>query len=591
MQEEIARIEADARVALGGIADAAIQGKEFERLRRWGLGFQSGGIRGVDMLNGEDLWMIAHLYFDVGDFHSGYALLGRAADHQERYLRLLEAAVANPRRSDSRKMLEQLGLVGAGSVSAHPRAVDQARLMLSGMRDQLSTLKTDLTGEHLGPFYSQRPFRLYMEDTLRRDIDHQLDADRGDAELLVFLRAYINKVSDGNATHLDDLEVADMEYVRRLWSLPERFNTKDRLIWHLTKGPNRFERRDSRNEVMAMVADTGTWRDIRISGIAAVPEFKTSSLSLKRAETSDDVRRLWRGLILDETYHSAGSIPEGGPRNVKLVIAAGEEALRGLIVDGGEPILLRALDCVAQSRNLYRETYPGGAERGYRDGAPLWFGVRLRTRRGQDFVDCCAALPLDVGSKARVPHRILEDAYRAEAWPDWLASTEPPPVVDWSSAAISSERAQGATRPRGNTPALSDVLRSVSCDHRSATWAPGKLFEEPGSAAYRSAMADTAILSCPACLNRRVAMLPAHRLPDGHELLAAAHKDPQRYLDLQYGAETLSGAKANRASTIDELRTRDGIASLDPSSYAPLTAEAPRGGRRVRSVGDAMRRH
>lgn len=590
---ELARAEAAARTTLREISAAVEAGERHDFMKHWEVGYhRGGGILGDERQPAEDLWSLAHMHIDAGDSAHGRRTLERAARHQERHIELFAEAVAHPRRKASQGLLQELNMVGSGAPAMRQRFLDARRTDLELIREQLAMSDQELSKlRKTRPFTFHRPLALALARRFSGEMRDQIDAGRGDDELLLFVRGYATRIADGGPSHMDDLERSEVDYLRRLVLLPSKFRADGDIAVVLT--PGTAERAgDTGRDLKEAVVRHGAWRGINVAGVSPAPERNIAQLMLPRAESDMQIRRLWRGLLSDMPFHASRTPPSTGRRRLQTVVAATHDAVAALIADGAEPIVLRASSVAKLRDHHYETTYPEGADEDT-DGAQLWAGARLRAKQDDVQVECCAAFPLGVSTKARFPHSILNDGLsRVEEWPEWLPVDDPTlAVVHWSSAAVAGYGGHGEEPAWANAPALSDVLGPPACDHRGATWAPGTPYQECGAnwGPRRPRTPDTAVLSCPSCLNRRVATVPAHRLPDDHPQLAAARKNEDDYLDLQHAAEVLAGQSATRAGSIDELRARDGLADPDPQAYAQ-TPELPRPARTSRRmIGMAAR--
>lgn len=145
---------------------------------------------------------------------------------------------------------------------------------------------------------------------------------------------------------------------------------------------------------------------------------------------------------------------------------------------------------------------------------------------------------------------------------------------EWNGKSIGlAERAVGQMAPAKET------LGPDICDHSGASeWVP-KFSLAPN-------ICDTLTLRCSRCLRTRVASVPLHRLPPEHPVAARwleAHG--AAYLELEAAHSLLAGKRL--CQSIEDLRSRDGMASLDPAAYAS-GVDRPRAS--VSSVSAAMRR-
>lgn len=123
---------------------------------------------------------------------------------------------------------------------------------------------------------------------------------------------------------------------------------------------------------------------------------------------------------------------------------------------------------------------------------------------------------------------------------------------------------------------MDELLGPDECDHRAGGW-------------RLSAGKDTAILGCPSCLRRRVAVVPLHRLPREHPLWAQAGHGEETYLRMERAARVLAGAPdPGERARISDLLAAEGAADLDPAAYtqAPVRKVA----RVRRSLADTLAR-
>jgi hypothetical protein len=188
------------------------------------------------------------------------------------------------------------------------------------------------------------------------------------------------------------------------------------------------------------------------------------------------------------------------------------------------------------------------------DQAALWVGARLWAMgpvRPLAFVATLALGPMRVDPSRRgVPSDLLAEVVgRVEALELGIGA---PTVAEWGWAAPPCRRV--ALPPAEQAiPPLDEVLGPDPCTHAEARWEP-------------NAGSDALVLACPACRRRRVALIPAHRLPHGHPLLAAARWDEARYLARERAWAELAGDRGRAAwmadHTLDELRDADGVAGL-----------------------------
>lgn len=99
---------------------------------------------------------------------------------------------------------------------------------------------------------------------------------------------------------------------------------------------------------------------------------------------------------------------------------------------------------------------------------------------------------------------------------------------------------------------LDDLLGIDSCRHEGARWRDGGHGE--------------ALLSCRRCFRGAAAVVPRHRLPDGHPLAVTPDQETG-YLREHAAHASLAGDPAPEGD-LAALRTRDGLASLNPADYA-----------------------
>lgn len=114
-----------------------------------------------------------------------------------------------------------------------------------------------------------------------------------------------------------------------------------------------------------------------------------------------------------------------------------------------------------------------------------------------------------------------------------------------------------------------------SCAHRSGTWAP-------------TADGDALRLSCKDCTRESLAVVPRHRLPTAGGLSRLGPLEESRYLARQRFHAILQGGVESAAS-FEQMRTRDGLASLDPADYAIGSASGHRGAARAGDLRAAFR--
>lgn len=130
-------------------------------------------------------------------------------------------------------------------------------------------------------------------------------------------------------------------------------------------------------------------------------------------------------------------------------------------------------------------------------------------------------------------------------------------------------------------PSLADHLGPDVCDHPGAAW--GALDRDGPD------HPDTAALSCPRCLRRRLAVVPLHRLPD-RVPPAAGDFDQQAYLRQERIHAHLRGDRRSIAS-FEQLRHRDGLVEMRASAYAIDERQRVGHNRALpRTIADAMSR-
>lgn len=98
-----------------------------------------------------------------------------------------------------------------------------------------------------------------------------------------------------------------------------------------------------------------------------------------------------------------------------------------------------------------------------------------------------------------------------------------------------------------------DILGHDTCRHEEARW-------------DSETLQDALVLRCSACRRERIAVVPAHRLPEGHTIARNAERHEIAYLQGERARAALNG-QTLREESIADLRARDGVASLDPRDY------------------------
>jgi hypothetical protein len=127
--------------------------------------------------------------------------------------------------------------------------------------------------------------------------------------------------------------------------------------------------------------------------------------------------------------------------------------------------------------------------------------------------------------------------------------------------------------PRITGPA-SSVLGPDTCAHTHAAW-------------KRAARPDAHILICDDC-HRRVAVVPAHRLPDDDERLRTLDRERHARREWVYQRLFDPQRAPREPLSFDALRSRDGVASLNPSDYASQADTAAQAAR-ITSAGHLLR--
>lgn len=107
------------------------------------------------------------------------------------------------------------------------------------------------------------------------------------------------------------------------------------------------------------------------------------------------------------------------------------------------------------------------------------------------------------------------------------------------------------------TPSTRKLLGRELCRHQNGIWEANH---------HDGAL----VLRCDDCQSPRVACVPFHRLPEGHELLRKINRPD--YIKAERAYAALEGADPDSVpDSISALRSRDGVASLDASAYGPTT--------------------
>lgn len=101
---------------------------------------------------------------------------------------------------------------------------------------------------------------------------------------------------------------------------------------------------------------------------------------------------------------------------------------------------------------------------------------------------------------------------------------------------------------------LADLVGDERCEHPEGAWSLDETV-------------DALELNCPSCLHRRLAVVPLHRLPDGHPLLPAP-AEQRAYLERLLRRSPEEGPQ-DAPESFDQLRARDGIvSSMAPADHA-----------------------
>lgn len=166
--------------------------------------------------------------------------------------------------------------------------------------------------------------------------------------------------------------------------------------------------------------------------------------------------------------------------------------------------------------------------------------------------------------------RVVAGQLRQLGWPSGAAPFVEP---DWSGAALAGFGAFGD--PPVRLPvigALSGLAGYDSCRHQNGIW----------NGEARGALT----LGCPDCLRERIAVVPAHRLPETHTVAQLAARQESDYMAAERARAALEGRELT-AQTIAELRAGERLAPLDPTAYAQPLPPNPQ---RAMSLRQAMRR-
>lgn len=429
--------------------------------------------------------------------------------------------------------------------------------------------------------------------------DERLSSD----DVRRFVSEYCRRTDSDNPDDVLGVSASRIDLLRLMARLPWRLGTGEYAANDLVDnigrayGYSAFASQKRRDRLDGLRVDFMRSRTAGTDGY--IEKSRPDAFTVERADSREQLQVRWRGLVRDAGYHIGATDP-GGP--LAVTVSCTREVLSDLVADGAELMVLsrdiHEPTSGRGSRVMRPSVCEGSETSGNRSLRRLALAARLETTVDGRQVECRAIVTLDqqIRKSDADPKATVERVRASTIWPPSADDDASVQVVEWSGAAVCPMETRRATGGASSRP-MEQVLGDGSCSHGRAEWVSDGISKyEMSSRVMRwdDIVDDSLVLSCPCCLRRRVASVPAHRLPDDHHLLRTIRKNEGQYLDAQHAHEMFAGdVTANRALSIDELRARDGIVSLDLARYAtaPTTVtRPPRPVSQIRTIGDAMRR-
>lgn len=536
--------------------------------------------------------VIAATYMQAGEHPAGRRLLQEAANAHAAFLREFEAAMARPRTRVAREFFAGMNLTDRDVRNFRLRQTQSLNTTFANalaQTDADALIAAALAGKQL-PSYWIIGGRLAGD--LRRVLADPAVSWRDTKR---YLGEYTKRYGLQPGMAIDAMGEDDIDVARLLTHVPERLGVGNYLRRALGQRAwvHDFSPFEVRHGLAVMRAALGRSRQagpdrLEIRGRAGKRQV------IATADSKEQLRLRWGGLVRDAAFHAGRPDVD---RHAAMIVTATctRQVLEELIADGAHPIVLDRGDATPWSTVRNQEPVAvsvlEGADastgRGWRR---VFVGASYRTTIGGREVECRAVVP--VATQARIGRGPIRHARASAQWPAGIDDETTVSGDTWDGAAVALASGEG---PGPQRPA-EELFGDGSCRHETATWAPDGVGRHwPASTAVNERFVDDSmVLSCGCCLRRRLASVPAHRLPEGHELLMRIRNKEEEYLAAQHTHELLAGGDVSAPLSIEQLRARDGIASLDiaPYAHAPAgaVAAAPKEPRRVRTIAEAMRR-
>lgn len=534
----------------------------------WGRRY-AGGVADDTTQPASDLVLAAEhaLAGDQAERERALELLHRAMDHQQAYLKRLEAALAEPRRRPSHEMWKAAGIKSTDSAE-QLTLIDRARALVGKIGDGLA----DPDRLAVAQSGRARTREGHGRDALRRTLvggplTAALEAD-DPALARALLVAYWSKIGDDSraeeAAGLDDEQLLLAGRLRRAEVAIGKISEGEWVSEAMRVNQERLDRLTERRRAGDEVEREGysrfarrRWQDLK---------------DIPAAENAEQVLALARAMTRTPSRFRRNErvyLQERAPAPVVVLnIPASPAGIRDLEANLGSSVHwegLRIFDSAASHRGGKRS---------------LQLAATLATQIGEQQVQIVAHTHLGTTLLKRGDHQ-----------GEWLRARAAELELDAQVKSASRVKDTTGERELTGEPVLTEPSRGLPRTSRARTLRElvgDDICAHPRGRWVTSEIADTAHLTCPDCHRTRIAAVPLHRLPAEHPL-APADSDPEYLGRERYHAE-LAGDRRPFAS-VGELRARDGIAEVRPAAYrttdrAPARdsfslASAFAGGRRV----------